>query len=120
MPNSPHALRTNVLSTFDPDGFIREYEELPPRARIVLHLKAAAGPYAEKYILSKAASMVKIPLPHGKTLTSAVIGDVITQTKRSGLWAQMNEPGSQLRHHVNVAAFQDRQRAPYLVAVKAT
>src|SRR4051812_2846202 len=120
MPNSPHALRTNALSTFDPDGFIREYEELPPRARIVLHLKAAAGSYAEKDILSKAASMVKIPLPDGKTLTSAMIGDVITQTKRSGLWEQMNEPGSQVRHHVNVAAFQDRQRDLYIDAVKAT
>ena len=48
-------------------ALIQRYEALPPRAKIVLHLKATAGPYVEKDVLSRAASMVKIPLPDGKT-----------------------------------------------------
>ena len=97
----------------------QRYEALPPRAKIVLHLKVTAGPYVEKDVLSRAASMVQIPLPDGKTLTSAIIGEIVGQAKRSGLWDQINDPGSLVRHHINIAAFEDPQRDLYIKAIEA-
>ncbi len=85
----------------------------------MLHLKSVAGPYVEKDVLSRAASMVKIPLPDGKTLNSSVIGEIVGQAKRSGLWDQINDPGSLVRHHVNIAAFEDPQRDLYIKAIEA-
>ena len=67
MQQTFHAIKAEAPATLDQESFIQHYEALPPRAKVVLHLKATAGPYAEKDILSKAASMVKVPLPDGKT-----------------------------------------------------
>ena len=64
--------------------------------------------------------MVKIPLPDGKNLNPGVIGEIMGQTKQSGLWDQLNDPGSLVRHHINIAAFQDPQRDLYIKAVEAS
>ena len=120
MQQTFHAIKAEAPATLDQESFIQRYEALPPRAKIVLHLKVTAGPYIEKDVLSRAASMVKIPLPDGKNLNPGVIGEIIGRAKRSGLWDQLNDPSSLVRHHINIAAFQDPQRDLYIKAVEAS
>ena len=105
MPQIFHAPQTEAPALLDEEGLIQRYEALPPRAKTVLHLKVTAGPYIEKDVLSRAASMVQIPMPDGRNLNSGVIGEIVGREKKSGLWDQINDPGSLVRHHVNIAAF---------------
>ena len=119
MPQIFHAPQTEAPALLDEEGLIQRYEALPPRAKIVLHLKVIAGPYVEKDVLSRAASMVQIPMPDGKNLNSGIIGEIVGQAKRSGLWDQLNDPGSLVRHHINIAAFEDPQRDLYIKAIEA-
>src|SRR5918994_336726 len=119
MPQIFHAPQTEAPALLDEESLIQRYEALPPRAKTVLHLKVIAGPYIEKDVLSRAASMVQIPLPDGKNLNSGVIGEIVGREKKSGLWDQINDPGSLVRHHVNIAAFEDPQRDLYIKAIEA-
>ena len=77
MPQIFHAPQTEAPALLDEEGLIQRYEALPPRAKIVLHLKVTAGPYIEKDVLSRAASMVQIPMPEGKNLNSSIIGEIV-------------------------------------------
>ena len=86
----------------------------------MLHLKAIAGPYVEKDVLSKAASVAQIPMPDGRKLNSGVIGEIVGQAKQNGLWDQLDEADSLVRHHVNIAAFEDPQRDVYIKAIEAS
>ncbi len=101
-------------------AIIAFYEALPPRAKLVLHLKAIAGPYVEKDGLFKAASAAQILLPDGKPLTSATIGEIVGQAKRNGLWNRLGEAHSFVRHHINIAAVEDPQRDVLLKAIRAS
>src|SRR3954462_2790810 len=120
MPQTYHAPRAETPVILDQESFIKYYEALPPRAKVVLHLKVIAGPYVEKDVLSRAASMVKIPLPDGKNLNPGIIGESVGRGKQSGLWDQLNDPGSLVRHHINIAAFEDPQRDLYIKAMEAS
>ena len=64
--------------------------------------------------------MVKIPLPDGKNLNPGIIGEIVGRAKQSGLWDQLNDPGSLVRHHINIAAFEDPQRDLYIKAMEAS
>ena len=89
MPQNFPAPQTEAPASMDDDRYIAFYEALPPRAKLVLHLKAIAGPYVEKDGLFKAASAAQILLPDGKALTSATIGEIVGLAKRNGLWNRL-------------------------------
>ena len=42
------------------------------------------------------------------------------QAKRSGLWDQLERAAFLVRHHINIAAFEDPQRDLYIKAIEAS
>ena len=120
MPQNSPAIQAETPASTDDARYIALHEALPPRAKLVLHLKAIAGPYVEKDGLFKAASAAQILLPDGKALTSATIGEIVGQAKRDGLWNHLCEAHSFVRHHINIAAVEDPQSDVLLKAIRVS
>ena len=95
MQHSPFKPQDELPEAPPPEELHRLYEELPPAAKVVAHLKIVAGAGAGNNTLYKAASAVRIPLPGGKTLGAGFVGEVVAQVKGSGLWLGLNQEQNQ-------------------------